>query len=104
MRPDAPRHRPASIHRRLLNGARERGEDPQFAVQRYAAERFLYRLGVSSHRDAFVLKGAMLFAIWGGSAYRPTRDLDFGVTETRTMQRSGTASATSVRSRFPTTA
>ena len=72
-----PRNLAASIHRRLLNGARERGEDPQFVAQRYAAERFLYRLGQSRHRDQFVLKGAMLFAMWGGSAYRPTRDLNF---------------------------
>ena len=66
-----------SIRQRLLNGARERGEDPQFILQRYAAERFLYRLGESPHRELFVLKGAMLFALWGGSVYRPTRDLDF---------------------------
>ncbi len=72
-----PRNVAASIQRRLLNGARERGEDPQFILQRYAAERFLYRLGESSHREQFVLKGAMLFALWGGSVYRPTRDLDF---------------------------
>ena len=72
-----PRNLAASVHRRLLNGARARGEDPQFVAQRYAAERFLCRLGQSRHRDQFVLKGAMLFAMWGGSAYRPTRDLDF---------------------------
>lgn len=72
-----PRNLAASIHRRLLDGARERGEDPQFILQRYAAERFLYRLGISPHREQFVLKGAMLFALWGGSVYRPTRDLDF---------------------------
>jgi len=72
-----PRNLAASIHRRLLNGAHERGEDPQFVLQRYAAERFLYRLGESQHREQFVLKGAMLFALRGGSAYRPTRDLDF---------------------------
>jgi hypothetical protein len=72
-----PRNLAASIHQRLLNGARERAEDPQFILQRYAAERFLYRLGESPHREQFVLKGAMLFALWGGSVYRPTRDLDF---------------------------
>lgn len=75
--PPPPRNLAASIHRRLLNGARERGDDPQFVLQRYAAERFLYRLGVSPHRERLVLKGATLFALWGGSAYRPTRDLDF---------------------------
>ncbi|MGE0229703.1 MAG: nucleotidyl transferase AbiEii/AbiGii toxin family protein [Dehalococcoidia bacterium] len=72
-----PTNLPASIHRRLLNGAREREEDVQFVLQRYCAERFLYRVGESPHREDFVLKGAMLFALWGGSLYRPTRDLDF---------------------------
>jgi type I restriction enzyme S subunit len=67
----------ASVHARLINRSRESGEDFQFLLQRYAAERFLYGLGVSSHRDRFVLKGAMLFALWGGSVYRATRDLDF---------------------------
>ena len=65
-----PRNLTASIHRRLLNGARERGEDSQFILQRYAAERFLYRLGKSPHREDFILKGAMLFALWDGSVYR----------------------------------
>lgn len=72
-----PTNLAASIHRRLLNGARERQEDVQFVLQRYCAERFLYRVGESQHREDFVLKGAMLFALWGGSLYRPTRDLDF---------------------------
>jgi len=66
-----------SVHRRLLNHSRQTGEDFQFLLQRYAAERFLYRLGQSLARNQFVLKGAMLFALWGGSVYRPTRDLDF---------------------------
>ncbi|MFI5020071.1 MAG: nucleotidyl transferase AbiEii/AbiGii toxin family protein [Alphaproteobacteria bacterium] len=73
----SPRNLAASIHRRLLNGARKRGEDAQFILQRYAGERFLYRLGQSPHREQLVLKGTMLFALWGGSFYRPTRDLDF---------------------------
>jgi hypothetical protein len=67
----------ASARDRLLNRGRQTGEDFQFLLQRYAAERFLYRLGQSAHRARFVLKGAMLFALWGGSVYRPTRDLDF---------------------------
>jgi predicted nucleotidyltransferase component of viral defense system len=66
-----------SVHDRLLKRSRETREDFQFLLQRYAAERFLYRLGQSKHRDKYVLKGAMLFALWGGSVYRPTRDLDF---------------------------
>ena len=67
----------ASVHARLLTRSRESGENFQFLLQRYAAERFLYRLGRSVHREKFVLKGAMLFALWGGSIYRATRDLDF---------------------------
>ncbi len=72
-----PRNVAASVRARLLNHSRENGEDFQFILLRYAAERFLYRLGESGHRDRYVLKGAMLFALWGGSIYRPTRDLDF---------------------------
>jgi predicted nucleotidyltransferase component of viral defense system len=71
------RGRAESIRQRLRNLMRERGEDAQFGLQRYAIERFLYRLGVSAHRDRFILKGAALFALWGGAAYRATRDVDF---------------------------
>ena len=67
----------ASVRTRLLNRSREKGEDFQFLLQRYAAERFLHRLGESDHRRRLVLKGAMLLALWGESTYRPTRDLDF---------------------------
>ena len=66
----------ASVRARLLNHAHQRGEDFQFVLHRYAAERFLYRLGKCDQRERYVLKGAMLFALWGGSLYRPTRDLD----------------------------
>lgn len=66
-----------SIRHKLRNAMRDRNEDVRFALQRYAMERFLYRLGQSPSRERFVLKGAMLFALWGGSLYRPTRDLDF---------------------------
>src|SRR5438093_11555601 len=68
-----------SIRHRLRNRLRERGEDVQFGLQRYARERFLYRLGESRHRASFVLKGATLFALWGGGTYRATRDLDFTI-------------------------
>jgi hypothetical protein len=67
----------ASVHGRLLQRSRATGEELALLLQRYAAERFLYRLGESPQRDRYVLKGAMLFALWGGSLYRPTRDLDF---------------------------
>jgi hypothetical protein len=65
-----------SIRQRLRNELRSRGEDVTLGLSRYAVERFLYRLGRSRHRERFVLKGATLFAIWG-TAYRPTRDVDF---------------------------
>jgi predicted nucleotidyltransferase component of viral defense system len=74
---ESKENRAESIRQRLRNRLRERGEDVQFGLQRYATERFLYRLGASAHRERFVLKGAALFALWGGSLYRPTRDLDF---------------------------
>lgn len=73
---EAPRNIAASVRARLLAGAHERNENFNLTLQRYAAERFLFRLGASRHRHTFVLKGAMLFALWGGSFYRPTRDLD----------------------------
>lgn len=68
--------RAESIRQRLRNELRARGEDVTLGLQRYAVERFLYRLGRSPHRERFILKGATLFAIWG-TAYRPTRDVDF---------------------------
>lgn len=68
--------RAESIRHRLRNELRARGEDVTLGLQRYAVERFLYRLGRSAYRERFVLKGATLFAIWG-TAYRPTRDIDF---------------------------
>jgi len=68
--------RAESIRQRLRNELRARGEDVTLGLPRYAVERLLYRLGRSRHRERFVLKGATLFAIWG-TAYRPTRDVDF---------------------------
>jgi len=66
----------ASVRQRLLNYAHERGEEFGLVLSRYAAERFLYRLTQSEHRDRFVLKGALLFLIWEGELHRMTRDLD----------------------------
>jgi predicted nucleotidyltransferase component of viral defense system len=45
-------------------------------MTRYAIERLLYRLSLSPHRERFVLKGAMLFAVWASAPYRSTADLD----------------------------
>jgi len=56
-----PGVRPESIRYRLRNHLSERGEDIASGLQRYAAERFRYRLGRSPYRERFVLKGARLF-------------------------------------------
>jgi len=65
-----------SVRARLLRLARERGEDFQLLLIRYANERLLYRLSESRHGPDFVLKGATLFTVWTGHAHRATRDLD----------------------------
>lgn len=66
----------ASVRQRLLNLSRERKEDFQLVLTHYVIERFLYRLSQSPYAKRFVLKGAMLFALWTGYPYRTTRDLD----------------------------
>lgn len=70
-------NRIASIRQRLLDRAKARGEEFQFVLDRFAVERLLYRLSQSTYRDEFVLKGAMLFALWFDQPHRPTRDADF---------------------------
>ena len=66
----------ASVRARLLRLARERGEDFQLVLTRYANERLLFRLASSPHAERFVLKGASLFTLWTGKPHRTTRDLD----------------------------
>jgi hypothetical protein len=66
----------ASVAARLLNRAKQSGDDYQTLLTSYCFERFLYRLGTSSVRDRFVLKGAMLLRVWSDQPYRATRDLD----------------------------
>jgi hypothetical protein len=66
----------ASIAARLLHRAKETGDDYQNLLTNYCLERFLFRLGASSRRDRFVLKGAMLLRVWSNRPYRATRDLD----------------------------
>jgi len=67
----------ASVRDRLLALARERGEDFQSLLTQYGLERLLYRLSQSGYRDRFILKGAMLFVLWGNQPHRSTRDVDF---------------------------
>ena len=66
----------ASIRGRLLNRARAEGTEFQLFLDRYACERFLYRLGESEVRDRCILKGASLLALWMQEPYRATRDVD----------------------------
>lgn len=61
---------------RLARLSRERGEDFQLVLTRYANERLLFRLASSRHAQRFVLKGAALFTLWTGKPHRATRDLD----------------------------
>lgn len=68
--------RVASIRARLLTFAQQQGEDYNLLLTRYAAERFLYRISVSPEADRFLLKGALLFAVWFDAPHRPTRDVD----------------------------
>lgn len=74
--PDRPRNIGASVRARLLALARRRNQPFDLLLTRYVLERLLYRLGNSSHRDRFVLKGAMLMAAWFDDPLRPTRDID----------------------------
>jgi predicted nucleotidyltransferase component of viral defense system len=67
----------ASVRARLLNRARETGQDFNLILVRYALERLLYRLSISAHADQFLLKGALLFDLWFDIPHRPTRDADF---------------------------
>lgn len=66
-----------SVHARLLAHARANHEDFNLVLNRYAIERFLYRLSLSDVEHAFVLKGAWLFDLWFHEPHRPTRDADF---------------------------
>ncbi len=76
MSPERPRNLAASVRQRLLNRARERHEDFNYLLTRYANERLLFRLAESAYRDQFILKGATLFELWYDTVHRATRDVD----------------------------
>ena len=79
MSAEIPKNVAASVRQRLMNRAREDGQDFQLILIRYALERLVLRLSRSSYAKKFILKGATLFYVWNpvSHAYRPTRDLDF---------------------------
>ncbi|MDK9717168.1 MAG: nucleotidyl transferase AbiEii/AbiGii toxin family protein [Trichlorobacter sp.] len=66
----------ASVRQKLLNKAKAEQSDFNLILTRYGLERFLYRLGKSNYSNRFVLKGAMLFPLWGIEGFRTTRDID----------------------------
>jgi len=74
----------ASVRAKLLNKARTEKRDFTLVLTRYALERLLYRLSISTHAEHFLLKGALLFDLWFDEPLRPTRDMDllgFGLAE-----------------------
>ena len=86
MKKDQPTNLAASIHNRLVNYARQTGTEAQLVFMRYGLERLLYRLCQSGYMDEFVVKGAMLFWVWTGEQYRPTKDLDLMTARVRTAE------------------
>jgi hypothetical protein len=66
----------ASVHARLINLAKSTNRPFNELLQRFAIERFLYRLSSSPHRNRFVLKGAMMMTAWRVAVIRPTKDID----------------------------
>jgi len=71
-----------SVRDRLLALAKANGRDVNYLFQRYAYERFYYRLGKSEYSRRFILKGASLFSVWIGPMFRVTQDTDFESTLT----------------------
>ncbi|MGX9576931.1 nucleotidyl transferase AbiEii/AbiGii toxin family protein [Mesorhizobium sp. f-mel] len=61
---------------RLLNHARQHGDDYQRVLTRYAIERLPFRLSKTEAAARYVLKGAMLFVTWPEHVFQPTGDLD----------------------------
>lgn len=90
MKVEVKKNLAASVRERLLNIARKSGEPFDLVLVRFALERFLYRIGKSGFADRFMLKGALLYHVWGQDAYRPTRDGDLlasGSSDLRDMEK-----------------
>lgn len=74
---DSKKNLPASIRQRLKNQSKDKDILFNEITQRYAIERFLYRLSVSKYATSFVLKGAQLLTVWDVKETRPTMDIGF---------------------------
>ncbi|MBL1214507.1 MAG: nucleotidyl transferase AbiEii/AbiGii toxin family protein [Ignavibacteriae bacterium] len=66
-----------SVRQRLNRIAKENQLDFNSVQLRYVQERFLFRLSKSTYKNAFILKGALLFLAYGIPTLRPTKDIDF---------------------------
>lgn len=76
MKSEPKKNLAASVRQRLLTLSQRRQEPFDLVLVRFGIERLLYRLSRSRHAEKFLLKGAMLFAIWSDGTHRPTRDVD----------------------------
>lgn len=74
----------ASVRQRLRNHASKTTQDFQIVLAQYGFERLLYRLERSPYAGQFTLKGALMFLVWAGEQYRPTRDMDLTTRHKRT--------------------
>ena len=79
-----PKNLAASVRQRLLNHAVKTEQDFQVVLAQYGFERLLYRLSQSAYDGQFTLKGALMFLVWTGEQYRPTRDMDLMSKQKRT--------------------
>jgi len=67
---------PASIRQRLFDLSKRENRPFGEVLQYYAMERFLFRLSKSKYADRFILKGALLLAVWRSEVSRSTMDID----------------------------
>ena len=84
---EQPRNHGAAVNARLLAQARQTREEFQLLLMRFGLERLLYRLSQSEYRDAFVMKGALMFIVWAGEPYRATKDLDLLALQSASRER-----------------
>ena len=66
----------ASIRQRLFDLSKRENRPFGEVLQYYAMERFLFRLSKSKYADRFILKGALLLAVWRSEVSRSTMDID----------------------------
>ena len=76
----------ASVHQKLLNRSHETNQPFNELIQYYGIERLLYRLSLSQYSRQFILKGALMFNVWGMANFRPTRDVDLLGHVTNTLE------------------